>query len=113
MILKAGDVVLVVHRRLFETDRTRYFVGTVEACEGGLAAVNGYTFAREDIEGSFVRKHDSRTKIVSLTSGSLMTYRLPPGVVVEDAHITASTGRLVLSDGHGLEMDLSEHLLPE
>jgi hypothetical protein len=113
MILKTGDVILVAHRRLFETDRHRFFLGTVETYEGGLAAVNGYTFAREDIDGTFVRKADPVTKIVTLTSGSLMTYRLPPGVVVDDARIIAETGRLILTDGHGLEMNLSEHLLPE
>jgi hypothetical protein len=113
MILKAGDSVLVVHRRLFENDKARFFLGTVEAYDEGLASVNGYTFAREEINGSFVRKPDPRTKIVALTSGSLMTYRLPQEVVVDDVRIVVQDGRLTLSDGRGLDMDLSEHLLPE
>ena len=42
-----------------------------------------------------------------------MTYQLPEETVVDDARIVAHDGRLTLSDGRKLEMDLSEHLLPE
>lgn len=112
MILKVGDVVLVVHRRLYESDRQRFFVGTVLEYDAGLVAVEGFSFAREDIEGSFVRKPDARTRIIPLMSGSIFTYRLPRGVVAESVRLGATTesGRLILSDGRDLEMDLSEHM---
>ena len=54
MVLKPGDSVLVVHRRLFENDKARFFVGTVEVYCEGVAAVNGYTLAREEVDGSYV-----------------------------------------------------------
>ena len=104
MILKPGDPVLVVHRRLFDNDKQRFFVGTVEACEEGLASVNGYSFARENVEGSYARKSDAHAKIVSLSSGSLITYRLPRQCDVDAARIVAHDGRLVLSDGRDWEM---------
>jgi hypothetical protein len=35
MLLKEGDKIRVTHRRLFEKDEVRLFVGQVEACETG------------------------------------------------------------------------------
>jgi hypothetical protein len=35
MLLKEGDKILVAHRRLFEKDEVRFFVGQVAACATG------------------------------------------------------------------------------
>jgi hypothetical protein len=35
MILDSGDKILVVHRRLFEADSARYFLGSGDAYESG------------------------------------------------------------------------------
>ena len=51
MPLTPGDKVLIVHRRLFEKDTDRFFLGTIEAFEAGLARVTGFTFARNLMTG--------------------------------------------------------------
>ena len=44
MILEVGSKLLVVHRRLFENDKSRYFIGKVEHCEDAVARVSGHTW---------------------------------------------------------------------
>ena len=109
MLLKSGDKVLIVHRRLFENDRGRYFVGTIEEYEGGVASVTGYTFVREEMGGEILRKGDRRTKIVPISSGTFLVYRLPAEFAVDETKIQPQENRLMLLDGHGFEMNLSEH----
>lgn len=41
MILTQGSKVLICHRRLFEEDQPRLFVGIADAYEDGLAKVAG------------------------------------------------------------------------
>ena len=109
MILKQGDRVLIVHRRLFEGDSGRFFLGAIDAYEDGIARVTGYTFVREQLAGRMLRKDDRRTKIVSIVSGSLIVYLLPEHLVVEDMHIALRDSRLSLTDGRQFDMNLSEH----
>ncbi len=109
MILKPNDKVLVVHRRLFETDRGRFFVGSVEEYEQGVARVTGFTFVRELLDGAFIRKDDRRTKVIAIASGTLLVYLLPAKFSVDDARIEVRETKLVLTDSHGLEVNLSEH----
>lgn len=110
MLLKPGDKVLVAHRRLFERDETRLFVGRVDAFEAGLAKVTGQSYARDVISGGMVGKPEKRTKILSLVSGSLIVYQLPEGIQLERLRFEAPEGRAVLTDGAEFQMDLAEHL---
>ena len=66
-LLAPGDKVLLVHRRLFEGDGGRYFLGTADAYDSGVVKVTGVTCVRGDI--GFVKKVQVRTKIMSLGSG--------------------------------------------
>ena len=107
MVLKPGDKVMVVHRRLFETDQSRYFVGAVEEYDGGVAKVTGFTCVRTD--GGFVKKDERRTKIIPIASGALMTYQLPSTVDLDVvAFQDAPQQKVVLTDGRGFEFDMTE-----
>ena len=55
-MLKQGDKLLIVHRRLFEKDTPRFFVGEVQAYDDGLAKVKGYTFVKDVFSGSMQKK---------------------------------------------------------
>ena len=109
MILKTGDKVLIVHRRLYETDRARFFAGAVEEYDHGVARVTGYTFVRETLDGQFIRKEERRTKIFSIASGTLIVYQIRDAFVVDESRIEVRESKMVLSDGRGFEMNLSEH----
>jgi hypothetical protein len=109
MLLKEGDKLLVAHRRLFEKDETRFFVGRVEACESGIVKATGHSYLRDAMRGQLVEKADERTKIFSLSSGTLMVYQLPGSVALDSLKFIAGEGQLWLTDGKDLTMNLAEH----
>ncbi len=109
MFLNPGDKVLIVHRRLFEKDSARFFVGAVEEYDAGFAKVTGFTFYREMMHGHVQKKGDPRTKIVSVGSGSLFVYLLSGDLQIDKLHFVHSGFKLKLSDGSGFKMDLTEH----
>jgi len=112
-VIEKGETVLVVHRRLFTDDQQRFFIGKVEAYDDGVARVNGYTWRPDPHHNRrWQRKSDIRTKLVALGSGTLIVYPIP--VVDIDAALidTNAEGLLVVRDGSGFEMDVSERAEP-
>src|SRR4051812_30451811 len=113
MILQEGDKLLVVHRRLFESDEARFFIGVVDGYESGIVKVTGFSWIREQFAGSFVEKKDPRTKIFSISSGTLMVYELPNQLDPKTARFESDhEGRLWLVDT-GFKMNLSEKEYPK
>lgn len=109
MILETGSRVLIVHRRLFDGDGPRYFVGVVDGYEPGLVRVTGYSWTRDPFGGTFVRKSDIRTKVVSLVSGTVLVYQLSTEATAEQLTLYFDAeGCPFLVDGHRLRMDLAE-----
>jgi len=109
MILAAGDKVHVIHRQLFAGDTQRHFVGTVVGCNGDLARISGYLFAKDPKNNEF-GKHDSslRTRIISLTSGMLIINVLPPDVDIEKiTYVHRGAQHIVVTDGSDWHLDLS------
>lgn len=109
MILEAGCKTLVVHRRLFEGDLPRYFIGTVDHSEDGLARIVGNSWVQDHFNGKFVKKADARTKIVALSSLGLMVYVLPNNIQVANLRLDQEGATLWLRDEENdFQMDLSE-----
>lgn len=109
MLLETGTTVLVAHRRLFENDRSRFFVGRVDAYEGGIARITGYTWIQDGFTGALIGRIDGpRTKLISLSSGALLVYALP--TIAPDAiqFKHDAKGRLWLTDGAEFRLELSE-----
>jgi hypothetical protein len=109
MILSSGSKVLIVHRRLFEDDHPRFFVGQIDAYENGIAKVTGFTFAFDIFDGHFDKKIDQRTKIFSITSGNVFFYELPRDVKIPNLKFEHERHFVHLIDGAGFKMDLSEN----
>lgn len=109
MILEAGSKVLVVHRRLFEGDEARYFIGVVDGYESGIAKVSGFSWTRDSLAGTFVEKHEPRTKIFSIMSGTLIVYILPANVDLKKVRFeTENNGSSWLAGESGFKMNLTE-----
>ncbi len=108
MLLHSGDLLLVVHRRLFERDSSRFFVGNVETYEDGIVRVTGYTFVRDPVGGTVSRKNDIRTKLFSLSSGTLIVYLLPRELKLDSVQLASEDATLTLTCGDEYRMDLSE-----
>lgn len=107
-LLEPGDRLLVVHRRLFERDDSRFFLGEVEAGEAGIVRVSGYSFIRDAIAGSVCRKREPRTKLLSIASGTLLVYVLPRNLDLEQTELHWKDAEIQLTDGNNFSMDLSE-----
>jgi len=109
MLLSRGNKLLVAHRRLFETDQERFFVGQVEDYEAGVVKVRGHSYVRDVMSGLVIEKAEERTKILGLSSGTFLVYQLPDSVVVDTLKFEIDEGRLSLTDGRGFQMNLTEH----
>ncbi len=113
-MLKQGEKLLIVHRRLFEKDTPRFFVGEVEAYEAGLAKVKGYTFVKDLFSGSMKKKPDLRTKIMSIISGTFIVYQLPITVLLDSVRFELDQdGSLILRDKGDFAMDVGESVKRE
>ena len=113
-MLTQGEKLLIVHRRLFENDSPRFFVGEVQAYEAGLAKIQGYTFVKDVFSGNMKKKVDLRTKIMSIVSGTFMVYQLPLTVLLDSVQFELDqAGALILKDGGGFIMDVGESVKRE
>ena len=110
MILEPGSKVLIAHRRLFDSDSGRFFIASVDAYEAGIARVTGHTWVRDTTFGKFQRKPAGVTKVISLSSGSLIVYALPDSLDLTSAMFVQNGSSLALCDGRGFEMDMSESI---
>jgi hypothetical protein len=108
MLLDEGDKILVAHRRLFERDETRFFLGRVDAYDSGIVKVTGHSYVRDVVSGNVVKKVESRTKLLSLSSGTLIVYLLPEDVSLAAIQFLYEEGQLSVTDGKEFTLDLAE-----
>ncbi len=109
MFLEQGEKLLVTHRRLFRNDTHRFFCGEVEHYQDGIVLIEGYTWTWDPMSGQMVKKEDRRRKLVALASGTVIVYALDRTVDIEALGFEReSNGRLLLTDGADLKLDLTE-----
>jgi hypothetical protein len=98
----------VAHRRLFEKDVVRFFVGEVDAYDAGIIKARGHSYVRDMMGGQVVGKEEARTTILSLSSGTLIVYQLPDAVELDAMRFVATDLELRMTDGRGFTMNLTE-----
>ena len=107
-ILSCGDKILIAHRRLFEGDSLRFFLGTVTDYEAGVMKIEGKSCVQDPATGGVFIKEDLRTKLYSLQSGTILAYNLPASVSIDELEFMGHLGRLSLRDKSGFQLDLAE-----
>lgn len=108
MIVELGDTVLVSHRRMFQHDEARFFVGKTIACDRELLKLEGFSFVRDLSSGHVIRKDEQRTKLLSLASPGYIFYQLSGDIDVSRVTVKNESGDLFLVDGKRVLMNLSE-----
>ncbi|HYV26022.1 MAG TPA: hypothetical protein VFA77_00680 [Candidatus Eisenbacteria bacterium] len=108
MILQPGEKLHVIHRRYFEKESRRHFVGIVEAYEGGVARVTGNVFTVDRTKFAFVRRPEMRTRIISLVSGDVLVNVIPPSVDLDKVVYKQEKKSVRVTDGSDWHLDLSE-----
>lgn len=108
-MLIPGEKIHVMHRRRFEKDLRRHFVGQVKAYEHGVARVAGYVFVIDDLtKHLFVKRPDRRVKLVPIASGDVIVNVIPDEVDLEQVTYELRDRTLWVTDGSRWEMDLKE-----
>lgn len=107
-ILKPGEKIHLIHRRHFEHDTHRHFVGVVDAYEDGIARVTGHVYAVDPVTFEFRKRMDRRTRIVSVSSGEIIINILPAGVNLDAVRYKQEPGALRVTDGSDWHLDISE-----
>ncbi|MDP4530147.1 hypothetical protein Q3O59_14050 [Alkalimonas delamerensis] len=109
-MLQPKSLVLINYRRLFPEDDSRFFLGEVEAYQDGIVKVSGHTILRDGVSGTMKEKSDRRTKLFSISSGTLIVYELPANLQLSDLHFQSKGVRLSLTDQASFSMDLTERM---
>jgi hypothetical protein len=108
-LLRPGEKIHVIHRRQFEKEARRHFVGEVESYEHGLARASGYVFVVDDLnKHMFVKRPDRRTKLIAISSGDVIVNVIPESVEVESVAYELKDRSLVVTDGRAWTMDVKE-----
>lgn len=108
MILRPGEKIHVIHRRFFEKEARRHFIGTVDQYEMGVARVTGYVYTVDRAQFKFVKRPEKRTRIISLSSGDLLVNIIPDNVDLEIVTYKQEKKALRVTDGKSWHLDLSE-----
>ena len=108
MILQKGEKIHVIHRRHFDKDPHRHFIGVVDACENGLARVTGHIFTVDTVKYEFFRRPEPRTRIVPLASGDVIINIVPTSVDLEKVTYKAEKKSVRVTDGSDWHMDISD-----
>lgn len=107
-ILNPGEKVHIIHRRRFEHDPHRHFVGTVDAYEAGVVRVTGHVFGVDSMTFQFIRREDVRTRIVSAASGEVIINVLPASVKLDKVCYKQVANMLRVTDGSAWHLDISD-----
>jgi hypothetical protein len=108
-LLSPGEKIHVMHRRRFEKDVRRHFVGQVEAYEQGIARTSGYVFVIDDLSKHlFIKRPDRRTKLVPVASGDVIVNVIPEDVDLESVVYELKGRMLSVTDGSRWSMDVKE-----
>jgi hypothetical protein len=108
MILQKGEKIHVIHRRNFEKDPHRHFVGLVDAYESGVARVTGHIYTVDLVKFAFIRRAEQRIRIIALTSGDVLVNVLPNSVKLEKIVYKQEKGSVRVTDGSDWHMDISD-----
>lgn len=108
-MLKPGEIVHIITRRLFEGDLRRHFVGDVLDCDNALLRVKGNLFVLDQGINEFVKMASVRERIFSLHDNGLIINVLPSGLDIDlltydDDH----QGHLALTDGKEFRLEINE-----
>src|ERR1041385_7404624 len=109
MILKQGEKVHIIHRRIYEKDHHRHFIGTVEAYEGGIARVTGHVYTVDPVKFTFMKRPETRTRLVSVVSGDVLVNIIPASVNLEKVTYKQERKAVRVTDGSDWFLDLSEY----
>ena len=108
-MLKKGEKVFIITRRLFDGDRIRQFVGEVLESSDTLLKVRGYAFVHDDFTNEIVRRDDIRIRVISLVDAVNIIMVIPENIILENVQYELDDmNQRVLTDKASFFMNLNE-----
>ena len=108
-LLSPGEKIHVIHRRQFEKDIRRHFVGEILRYEGGIARASGYVFVVDDLnKHMFVKRPDRRIKLIPILSGEVIVNIIPGAVDLDRVSYELKNRTLLVTDGGVWSMDVKD-----
>ena len=108
-VVDIGEKVHVITRRAFKEDIRRHFAGTVTAAVGALIRVDGYAFVFNPVTLDYVFRPEFRTRIFGIGDSSEIVNIIPQASVLERMRYELQEGRLVVTDGVTVALDINEY----
>lgn len=109
MLIEVGEKVHVMHRRVFETDLRRHFIGEVIAVSDMATRVRGYTFVFDRGKNTYYRLPERRCRIIPIVDASLIINIIPRMAKVDQAvYMLDKNGHIVVTDNETFSLDVNE-----
>ncbi len=108
MFLDPGEKVHVIERRLFEGDVRRHFVGEVRGADVMAMRVEGFVFVHDATSSTWVRGSVRRSRIIPIGSSGFVINVVPRDTHIDDVRYEEVNGRLTVTDGASLHLDINE-----
>ena len=109
MVLKCGEKVHVIKRRVFVGDIRRHFIGEVTDATESVVRLEGHAYTLDTGTGQYVRRPEIRTRIISLVDANIIINVLPPNAKIDKAaYTTSKDGHLCVTDGETFTLDINE-----
>ncbi len=109
--IRDGDKILVIDRKIFHDDNTRFFIGVVEEYDDGVVRVRGYPFHLSPYEVTGIERHgEERVRVIAI-AGDILLYLLPRETEVGKVQLRRSPKSLQMTDGAAVTVDLTEWLM--
>lgn len=109
MIIKTGEKLHVITRRLFDGDVRRHFSGVVTEVEGALVRLEGYVFVFEGGTNSWIKRPEKRTRILSVGDSGHIVKVMPQNVDLEALTYKLSPAKhMCVTDEKEYWLDINE-----
>jgi len=107
-ILAPGEKIHVIHRRRFDQEPHRHFVGVVNDYREGVLRMTGHVYAVDTTTYQFIRRPEQRTRVVSVVSGEVIVNVIPASVDLSKITYRQEGSAVRVSDGSDWHLDISE-----
>lgn len=107
-VVKVGDKLHIITRRVFEEDVRRHFAGEVTAASDELFEIQGFTFVFHGGTNEYRKRPELRTRIFSLADSGHIVNRIPREVDIGSLEYRVIERRLVVTDMQAFELDINE-----
>ena len=108
-VIEVGEKVHVITRRIFREDVRRHFAGTVTAVSEPLIRVEGYAFIFNPVTLHYVFRPDFRIRVFGIGDSNEIINVIPRASVLEHLRYELLEGRLVVTDGDAVALDINEY----